>query len=68
MLFSKGSNLGKLFSKETGHKLLGASKGIAKFLDNDLVNIGVTALAGPEAGLALGAARRSGLLEKLKNA
>ena len=48
MLFSKGSNLGKLFSKETGHKLLGASKGIAKFLDNDLVNIGVTALAGPE--------------------
>ena len=35
---------------------------------NDLVNIGVTALAGPEAGLALGAARRSGILEKIKNA
>ncbi len=68
MLFSKGSNLGRLFSKETGNKLIGGAKGIAKFLDNDLVNIGVTALAGPETGLALGAAHRSGILEKIKNA
>ena len=67
MLFSKGSNLGRLFSKETGHKLLGASKGIAKFLDNDLVNMGVTALA-PEFGIGLTAARRSGILQKIKNA
>ena len=67
MLFSKGSNLGKLFSKETGHKLLGASKGIAKFLDNDLVNMGVTAIA-PELGIGLAGARRAGILEKIKNA
>ena len=67
MFFSKGSNLGKLFSKETGHKLIGGAKGIAKFLDNDLVNAGITALA-PEVGIGLAGARRSGILEKIKNA
>ena len=66
MIFSKG-NLGRLFSKDTGNKLIGASKGIAKFLDNDLVNGAVTALA-PELGIGLAAARRSGILEKIKNA
>ena len=66
MLFSKG-NLGKLFSKQTGDKLLGAAKSASKFLDNDLVNMGVTALA-PELGIGLAAARRSGILQKIKNA
>ena len=66
MLFSKG-NLGKQFSKQTGDKLLGAAKSSSKFLDNDLVNMGVTALA-PELGIGLAAARRAGVLEKIKNA
>ena len=66
MIFSKG-NLGRLFLKDTGNKLIGASKGIAKFLDNDLVNAGVTALV-PELGIGLAAARKSGVLEKIKNA
>jgi hypothetical protein len=66
MLFSKG-NLGKLFSKQTGDKLLGAAKSASKFFDNDLVNMGVTALA-PELGIGLAAARRAGVLEKIKNA
>ena len=66
MLFSKG-NLGKFFSKQTGDKLLGAAKSASKWLDNDLVNMGVTALA-PELGIGLAAARRAGVLEKIKNA
>ncbi len=66
MLFSKG-NLGKLFSKQTGDKLLGAAKSASKVFDNDLVNMSVTALA-PELGIGLAAARRAGVLEKIKNA
>jgi hypothetical protein len=64
MFFSK-NNLGRMFSKDNTNKLIGAGKGIARFLDNDLVNAGVTAVA-PELGIGLAAARKSGILQKLK--
>jgi len=54
-----------MFSKDNTNKLIGAGKGIARFLDNDLVNAGVTAVA-PELGIGLAAARKSGILQKLK--
>jgi hypothetical protein len=62
---SKGSNspfLGKGF----GDRLLGFAKGSAGFLDNGLVQAGLSALA-PEVGAVVTAASKAGLLQKVKN-
>ena len=66
MFFNKNNSHAGFMGKGLGGKLIGAGKAAASFLDNNMVNVGVTALS-PELGLALGAARKSGLLEKLKH-
>ena len=66
-LFDKGSSFNSFFSKGGfGDKLLGGIKGAANILDEPLVQAGITAFA-PEVGLALGAAKKYGVLEKLKH-
>ena len=64
MVFAK-DNYVPFMSKGTGEKLLGAGKGIIRMLNNDVANGLVSALS-PELGLGLAAARKSGILEKLK--
>lgn len=54
------------FGKGFASKLVGAGKGLARFVDNPVVQAGITALA-PEVGAGLVAAKKYGLLEKLKN-
>jgi len=51
--------------KGVAQKLIGAGKGAVRLLDNDVANSVVTALS-PELGIGLAAARKSGILEKLK--
>ena len=53
------------FGKGFSDKLVGAGKGLARFVDNPVVHAGITALA-PEVGAGLAAAKKYGLLEKLK--
>lgn len=53
------------FGKGFSDKLIGAGKGLARFLDQPIVHAGVSALA-PELGVGLAAAKKYGLLEKLK--
>ena len=53
------------FGKGFGSKLIGAGKGLARFLDEPIVHAGISALA-PEVGVGLAAAKKYGLLEKLK--
>jgi hypothetical protein len=64
-MFGKNNYSGFL-GKGFGEKLLGAGKGLARVLDEPLVQAGITAIS-PEIGVALGVAKRSGLLEKLKH-
>jgi hypothetical protein len=64
-MFGKNNYSGFL-GKGFGEKLLGAGKGLARVLDEPLVQAGITAIS-PEVGVALGVAKRSGLLEKLKH-
>jgi len=64
MVFTK-DNYAPFMTKGTGQKLLGAGKAAVRLLDNDVANSVVTALS-PELGLGLAAARKSGILERLK--
>ena len=64
-MFDKHS-VSRFFSKDLGHKILGASKGLARVLDEPLIQSGIGALS-PELGVGLGVAKRIGLLEKIKN-
>ena len=64
-MFDK-SSVSRFFSKDLGHKILGASKGLAKILDEPVVQAGLGVVA-PELGAGLGVAKRIGLLEKVKN-
>jgi len=64
MVFTKDNYAG-FMTKGTSQKLLGAGKGAIRLLDNDIANSVVTALS-PELGLGLAAARKSGILERLK--
>lgn len=66
MFYNKNNSHGGFLGKGFGGKLIGAGKAAASFFDNNMVNAGVTALS-PELGLALGAARKAGILEKLKH-
>ena len=65
-MFTKGS-VSHFFSKDLGSKLIGGAKGLARVLDEPVVQSGISA-AHPELGAALGVAKRSGFLEKVKNA
>ena len=65
-MFDK-SSVSRFFSKDLGHKILGASKGLARVLDEPVIQAGISSLA-PELGVGLGVAKRIGLLEKVKNA
>ena len=65
-MFDKNS-VGRFFSKDIGYKLLGAGKGLARVLDEPVVHAGLSAVA-PGFGAGLDAIKRTGLLEKVKNA
>jgi hypothetical protein len=64
-MFGKNTFSGFL-GKGLGNKLIGAGKGLARVLDEPIVHAGISALA-PEVGAAIGAAKKYGLLEKLKH-
>ena len=64
MVFAK-DNYAPFMTKGSGQKLIGAGKGVIRMLDNDIANSVISALS-PELGLGLSAARKSGILEKLK--
>lgn len=64
-MYPKGLNYGA-FVKGAGGKLLGAAKGVAGALDNPAV-IGALAAVAPELAAGVGAAKKYGLLEKVKN-
>ena len=67
MAYSK-SNYSGFFSKgNIGDRLLGTGKGLAGFLDNPLVQTGISALA-PEIGAGLAVASKAGILQKIKDA
>ena len=63
-MFGKNTFSGFL-GKGLNEKLIGAGKGLARVLDEPIVHAGISALA-PEVGAAIGAAKKYGLLEKLK--
>jgi hypothetical protein len=65
-MYPKGINYGGLGMKNAGGKLLGAAKGVAGLLDNPAV-IGALAAVAPELAAGVGAAKKYGLLEKVKN-
>ena len=64
-MFGKNTFSGFL-GKGFGNKLIGAGKGLAKVLDEPLVQAGISAIA-PEIGAGLATAKRLGVLEKLKH-
>ena len=55
------------YSGFLGKGSFGAAKGMVSFLDNGIVQAGISALA-PEVGGVITAASRAGLLQKIKNA
>jgi len=63
-MFIKSNHYGFL-GKGVGQKLIGASKGLAHFLDEPLVHSAI-ALASPGAGAAIAGAKKFGLLERVK--
>ena len=64
MVYAKNNYAG-FMTKGAGGKLIGAGKAAVRLLDNDVANSVVTALS-PELGIGLAAARKSGILERLK--
>ena len=65
-MFDK-SSFSSFFNKDLGDRLLGGVKGVARILDEPVIQAGITAFA-PELAVPLGVAKSTGLLEKLKNA
>ncbi len=63
-MFGK-NNFSGFFGKGFNDKLIGAGKGLGRFLDDPIVGAAVSILA-PEVGAGLAAAKRIGLLEKMK--
>jgi hypothetical protein len=59
------NNYAPFIPKSSNQRLIGAAKSAVRLLDNDVSNSIITALS-PELGLGLAAARKSGILEKLK--
>lgn len=67
MIGLKNSSMGHLGLKKVGQGLLGVSKRVASVLDSPVAS-GLVGLVAPELAGGLEAVRRSGVLEKLKNA
>lgn len=62
-----GKNMWSGFlGKGSGDKLIGAAKGVARLLDEPIVQ-GAISSAFPEVAPAYAVAKRSGILEKLKH-
>jgi len=64
-MFGK-NNFSGFLGKGFSDKLVGAGKGLARFLDEPLVQAGITAFA-PELGAGLASAKKLGILERIKN-
>jgi hypothetical protein len=64
-MFGKNTFSGFLGKGGFGDKLIGAGKGLARVLDEPIVQAGISAFA-PEVGAGLAAAKKFGLLEKIK--
>lgn len=64
-MFGK-NNFSGFLGKGFGSKLIGGAKGLARLVDEPIVQAGISALS-PELGGALAVAKRVGLLEKLKH-
>lgn len=64
-MFGKNTFSGFLGKGGIGGKLIGAGKGLAHILNEPIVQAGITAIA-PELGVGLAAAKKYGLLERLK--
>lgn len=64
-MFGKNTFSGFL-GKGLNEKLIGAGKGLARVLDEPIVHSIVSSIS-PTAGAAIGAAKRYGLLEKIKH-
>jgi hypothetical protein len=63
-MFPKHAHIG-FFKKGYGSRLLGVAKGIASVLDEPIFQAGIMGVA-PEIGVPLVAAKKYGLLEKVK--
>ena len=64
-MFGK-NNFSGFLGKGLGQKLIGGAKTLAHVLDEPIVHAGISAFA-PEVGAAIGAAKKYGLLERLKH-
>ena len=60
------NNFSGFLGKGFNDKLIGGAKGLAHVLDNSMVGAGISAIA-PEIGAGLAAAKKFGLLEKMKH-
>lgn len=67
MIFGKNSFSGFLGKGNLANNLLGAGKTLGKLLDEPIIHAGITAIA-PEIGAGIAAAKKFGLLERLKHA
>jgi chorismate synthase len=67
MIGLKSNGMGHLGLKNYAKGLLGVGKKVAGYLDSPLAS-GVVSLVAPELGAGFEAVRRSGVLEKIKNA
>lgn len=67
MIGLKPSSHGHIGLKGYANNFLGAGKRLASVLDNPLAS-GIVGLVAPELGVGLEAVRKSGVLEKIKNA
>ena len=65
-MFGKSTFSGFMGKGGLGHRLIGAGKGLARVLDEPIVQAGISSFA-PEVGAGLAAAHKYGLLEKLKH-
>lgn len=64
-MFGKNNFSGFLGKGGLGQKLIGAGKGLARVLDEPIVQAGISSFA-PEVGAGLAAAHKYGILEKMK--
>jgi hypothetical protein len=65
-MYSKDNQVPFFHKGSISQKLLGGVKGLARVLDEPVVQSGI-GLISPEIGAGLAVAKRTGLLEKVKN-
>lgn len=66
MIGLKSSSMGHLGLKNIGNKLLGGAKSLSSFADSPLGGA-IIGLVSPELAAGVQLAKRSGVLEKIKN-